>query len=168
MDIIIGGRRHGKTKRCIEMAAESGAYIVCSTKSHVDNVWKMVQEMNLDEKVPYPVTFDNILRGQFHASGCKGFIFDDVDQILQQVRDGVPIEAVSLTDEDMNWPVKGHIVMDDPIQDMNRVGLKEDRKKIEEFYNKVVVPGLKTEVQGKYHDVESPGDSPSRGSDRED
>lgn len=37
------------------------------------------------------------------------------------------------------------------------------RKKIEKFYEKVVIPGLRSEVKGKYHDVEGSDDSPPFG-----
>lgn len=146
MDIIIGGRGFGKTKRCIELAAESGAYIVCASRAMVDQVWKMVMEMDLLDKVPFPITFEDVVTGQF-GSGCKKLIYDDVDLILHQISRGVEVEAITLTDEDMgtmNGRVEGDCVIigDDPVADINHKLSDEDKEKMKNFYDKVVVPGM--------------------------
>lgn len=94
MDIIITARRAGKTSNLIVRSNQSGAYIVCFNQDECARIAEQAKEMNLT--IPFPITYNEFLKGQYYARGIKGFLIDNVDALLQQ-QTTVNIEAITLT-----------------------------------------------------------------------
>ncbi len=96
MQIISRKRRMGKTTELIRMSAETFAYIVVPTKNDASKVSQMAREMGLD--IPFPLSFDEFIRGQYYGKNIKGFLIDNADMLLQYMSKGVAIKAISLND----------------------------------------------------------------------
>jgi hypothetical protein len=74
----------GKTDKLIEMASKNEAhtYIVCSNLKEVGRVFKRSQELGL--KIPFPVTFDEIMQNSASRSyPTVRYLLDDADSFLQ-------------------------------------------------------------------------------------
>lgn len=97
-EVIVGGRAFGKTKRCIELASEKWAYIVCPSHKDARRIADMARDMEKD--IPFPITLQELVSGQFHRTNIKGFVVDDVDRMLALLARGVPILGVSLNREE--------------------------------------------------------------------
>lgn len=69
MKIIMRGRRNGKTTELIKMSAENGGYIVCRSHNAASMIKKQSKEMGL--KIPYPITYAELLRKSYYAKGVK-------------------------------------------------------------------------------------------------
>jgi hypothetical protein len=92
--IYAGDRNSGKTRRCIERAAKTWSYIVCASHQRAHAIAKMATQLGLD--IPFPITFDDFLRGRFNGTGnIKGFVIDDLHELLSSCSKGVPIDSVS-------------------------------------------------------------------------
>ena len=96
MQIILRKRQMGKTTELIRMSAETFAYIVVPTKNDASRVFQMAKKMGLD--IPFPLSFDEFIRGQYHGKNIKGFLIDNADMLLQYMSKGVAIKAISLND----------------------------------------------------------------------
>lgn len=93
MKLIQTGKQGGKTTQIIKQAAKNGGYIVCATHQECTRIAKQAQELKLS--IPFPLTFDEFTRGQFHPSGIKKFHIDNADWLLQYMAGSVPVETVS-------------------------------------------------------------------------
>lgn len=96
MQIILRKKQMGKTAELIRMSAETLAYIVVPTKNDASKVSQMAKEMGLD--IPFPLSFDEFIRGQYYGKNIKGFLIDNADMLLQYMSKGVAIKAISLND----------------------------------------------------------------------
>lgn len=96
-ELIIAGRQLGKTTRCIELAAENLAHIVCPNRKDVRRIDRKAKEMGKD--IPFPLTADEFFRGQLYGRGNTAFVVDDIDRILRMYAGMVPIIGMSLTGE---------------------------------------------------------------------
>jgi hypothetical protein len=97
-EIISKGIGEGKTTRCIELSAEHQAYIVCETHKEARRIFDMSVEMGL--KIPFPITLNEFISGQFCGKRINGFIIDNVDHLLAAMARGVPVLAMSFTTVD--------------------------------------------------------------------
>ena len=95
MEIIIQKRSQGKTKRLIDESAKSGCYIVCSNQAECARIARVASDLGL--KIPFPISYNEFVRREYHARGIKGFLIDQADHLLQWMSH-VPIKAISLTD----------------------------------------------------------------------
>ena len=94
MEIIVRGRRLGKTEELIKESAKTGYYIV-AINHRLAEITSRAKELGL--KIPFPITFSEFLDGRFRGLDIKGFLIDDVDVLLLQLSRGVPIAAVTIT-----------------------------------------------------------------------
>ena len=96
-EMIVRDRQAGKTTDLIRLAAENFAYIVCPNQRQATQIARQAKGMGLD--IPFPLTADEFVRGEFYGRGIRGFLFDNLDQIMQQMAHGVPVIAASWTAE---------------------------------------------------------------------
>lgn len=94
MKIIKGGRRSGKTTELIRMCAENGGYIVCRSYNAASMIQKQSKEMGL--KIPYPLTYTELLHKSYYAKGVKKLYIDDADELLRILTRGVELEAITI------------------------------------------------------------------------
>lgn len=97
MKIIASGRQTGKTTKLIQMSAETGAYIVARSHTHVDYIVATAKQMKL--KIPFPLTFWELRYEKYYGKGIEGFLIDDVDGFLRYSI-SCPIVAITLTTEE--------------------------------------------------------------------
>lgn len=97
MEIILKPRNSGKTTELIKKSAESGHYIVCYNMKEVAAIAKHARELNLN--IPFPLTYDEFFRKQYHAKGIKGFLIDNAELLLQEMT-RVKIYALTITSND--------------------------------------------------------------------
>lgn len=98
IELFTTARNQGRTKRCVEVAAEKFAYIICRDKRAAYRCVKMAEDMGLD--IPFPITFSEFLKGEFISRGIKGFIIDDLDEMVRRLAQGVPVELVTWEQND--------------------------------------------------------------------
>lgn len=95
IQIIIGTLASGKTTNLIRQAHTTGFTIVCNTSKRCRAV--MEQANFLQIAIREPIPFQDFLDRRWYGLGCMGFLFDDIDMILQGLSP-LPIGAVTLTD----------------------------------------------------------------------
>ncbi len=100
MEIIIKPPGKGKTTDLINMCDGYKGYIVCHSMEAVEHVAKLAYD--LGKEINWPMTFQEVLDGDFHAPGVKEIYIDNLDLCIQNISK-VPIGAVTMTDEE---PVK--------------------------------------------------------------
>lgn len=89
------GRRAGKTVEMIKMSAASGSYVVCHSQREAHRIFREASGMGLS--IPFPITFAEFKRGEFHPVGVRGLLIDNVDLLLQDLARGAPVHAVTFT-----------------------------------------------------------------------
>ena len=97
MDVIVTGRQGGKTTQLIRRAAEQFAYIVCPDREQVQFIQQQARQMGL--KIPQPITWDDFIQRRWHGRGIRAFMLDNLDACIQSMARGVPVTAVTLTDD---------------------------------------------------------------------
>jgi hypothetical protein len=95
MKAIHGDRRSGKTTKLIELSSKEELTIICISRRHVDLVSDQARKMV--KNIPQPFTFDQLLSGKLKGRHIKGFLFDDLDAMLQTLCDS-PVYAISFSD----------------------------------------------------------------------
>lgn len=88
--------RTGKTTELIKMCANLGGYIVCRDKIAAEQTAKMAKDLNFN--IPYPMTFDELLSGKYHAKGVRRVYIDNADLLLQKLAKGIEVEAITMDD----------------------------------------------------------------------
>lgn len=95
-EYIIGERQSGKTTELIRRSAETGAYILVANKSTASLIFKQAKMNGYD--IPYPITIDDMLSCTINKSvWVKGILIDELDMILSELLDRVPIRAATIT-----------------------------------------------------------------------
>ena len=102
MKVIARPRQGGKTTDLVKLAAQEFLYVVCPDRHQVRHVQRMAAEMGLD--IPFPMTWGEFLRCDYHSKGVQGFVIDNLDLCIQSMSPVVPVRAVSLTDADAPIP----------------------------------------------------------------
>ncbi len=97
MKIIHGSRRSGKTTKLIQISSEKGFHIVCLCDNELCRVIKMANDMG--KKIPKPITFGQFLSDCYLGMDINGFLFDNLDIMLQQMT-SIPIHTITLTGEE--------------------------------------------------------------------
>lgn len=95
METIFKPIGKGKTTEVIKKAAGYNGYIVCLNFKEVDRVAKLAKDQEID--IRFPITFDELIKGQFYGKGCKSFHIDNADMLLQQLCKGVLLETITMT-----------------------------------------------------------------------
>jgi hypothetical protein len=87
----------GKTTELIKLSAESFAYLIVGTQERATAVFHQAKEMGLD--IPFPLTYDDFVRGSYYGKGINGFLIDNADNLIEKMSRGVPVLAISLTEQ---------------------------------------------------------------------
>lgn len=103
MKKIIGGRGTGKSTELIRRSADTGKYIVVPTKRRADHLFKLAKDMGIN--IPYPVSCDE-LKSYSSIDGKStlslGILIDDVEALLRHMFVGIPIEGITLMNDDVH------------------------------------------------------------------
>lgn len=110
MQIIIGGRGSGKTAELIKRSAESGAYIIVSSRARASQIADQARAMGYD--IPFPVTLEEYYRSHgFAGSSIRrdGVYIDNVEDILGRMLPEIEVKTFTCTiDQDTvvlsDWP----------------------------------------------------------------
>lgn len=97
MKKIILPRGKGKTTELIKISAETGCYIVCRSPSEASRIQLTATQIGL--RIPFPITYEEFITGQYFGKGIKGFLIDDLDKLINEISAVVPVYAVTMTDE---------------------------------------------------------------------
>lgn len=106
MQVIMGGRRSGKTAELIKKSAESGTYILVSSRARASQIFDQARAMGL--AIPFPVTLEEYYRSHgFAGSSIRrdGVYIDNVEDVLRRMLSEVEIKAFTLNvcDDDLEW-----------------------------------------------------------------
>lgn len=96
--IIIGGKRSGKTTEIIKLSAKTGRYILVSNHNEAANLVKLARELGLN--VPYPITVQEVVSDKLKGSSIRrdGLYVDNALDILEKII-AVPIVGASINRE---------------------------------------------------------------------
>jgi len=103
IELLLGTRQSGRTTKFIQWAAEEQLCIVVRDHNRADHVERMARTLGL--RIPAPITFDSLVG--VPQTGSKGFLIDDMDDIIVGLGRGVPILGASIEvgEECYMWPV---------------------------------------------------------------
>ncbi|MCM1224198.1 MAG: hypothetical protein NC548_58075 [Lachnospiraceae bacterium] len=96
MEIIYRKPKTGKTTELIKRCAEKGGYIVCQDMKRAKIIFKMAKEMN--SNIPFPLTFHELLTGEYYGKGVRRIYIDNVEVLIQQIASGVEVDSIVLED----------------------------------------------------------------------
>lgn len=91
---VIGGKGTGKTEKLIELAAKDFSYIVVRNKVVARSITGRARKMGVN--IPFPLTYEEFIKGKFCGRGINGFMIDDVDALLWYLARGEKVKAFSL------------------------------------------------------------------------
>lgn len=97
MRVVALPRQGGKTTQMIRLAAAENLYIVCISRQEAMRVAREARRFGLN--MPFPITWDDFARRLYFGKGINGFLFDNLDMLIQRMAAPVPVVAVSLTDD---------------------------------------------------------------------
>lgn len=96
MKALVGPARSGKTTHLIELAAAQDLCLVCADSKRIAYVQALARKKGL--KIRQPLTYDQVIYDRVGPMGMRGFVFDDVDRLLQRIADGRPVVAFAAWD----------------------------------------------------------------------
>ena len=102
--VVASPRGHGKTtemvKRCaaINAGPRQVAYIVTLDRRRALNIQRIAESLGLSERVPFPITLPELLRGQV-GRWVSSLLFDDVDDMLRLIGGQRSVAAFSYSSE---------------------------------------------------------------------
>ena len=98
MEIIIGGARTGKTRKCIELAAKEQAVIVCHSQGEANNIKRQAGSMGL--VILDPITFyDFASRTKLLGKPLTKYIIDNADLYLAYAKYMSQVIGITLAEE---------------------------------------------------------------------
>lgn len=97
MHVIHKERNAGKTTELIALASDEGGYIVCHSHKEAHRISRVAEISG--KQIPFPITYDEYLRGSFCGRNIKAFYIDNVDLLLARIAKGVPVKAISINDD---------------------------------------------------------------------
>jgi len=92
--LIVGLHGSGKTTKCIRLAHEHNAHIVCANHARAHSI--DTQAIMLKCKIPHPITYQEFISGSFNGRDITGFIIDDIDDLVAYLARGTRILAMSI------------------------------------------------------------------------
>lgn len=95
--VVLRGRGGGKTIELIKQCADKGGYIVVHSRDAATYVQKAAEELGL--KIPFPITYDELMKGQLHGRHCSPLWIDNVDILLRRLTEGASLGGWSATVE---------------------------------------------------------------------
>ena len=87
----------GKTSELIIRSSVSGGYIVCHSQDECSRIFAEAKVGNLS--IPFPITYQEFISNKYSALGIKSFLIDNVEKLLDFISNGVPIEAITLNND---------------------------------------------------------------------
>lgn len=96
IEVIYKKPREGKTTELIRRCAENGGYIVCASSMRAKHTYEMAKDLGY--KIPYPLTFDELLEKRYYKQGIKKIYIDDAMELIQKIAIGLEIESVAIDD----------------------------------------------------------------------
>ena len=100
MEVIMGGRGSGKTKKLIQLSSSSWKYIVCKDEKEIERITDFAREMGL--RIPFPITYRDFLEKKYYGRGIKGFLIDNADMLIQNLSPVVPIDVITIREGQKN------------------------------------------------------------------
>ena len=82
MQIIIGKSGQGKTTKLIRLSHEHWYYIVTIDSERAHYVYEQAKDLGIE--IPFPITVDSFLRGEYGSRGINGFLFDELLHYFQK------------------------------------------------------------------------------------
>lgn len=95
MEIIIRKPSAGKTMELIDRSEAGNLYIVCADRGRVKNIVNMAKWWG--KKIPFPITFDELLSNRLLGRHIEGLLIDDADDLLKRIVQGIPVHAITIT-----------------------------------------------------------------------
>ncbi len=106
MDVIVGGRRSGKTTRLIRLAESNRAVIICPSEGHCNKVRDEADRLGL--KIPVPRTFNELIGpSSMDRPPPLPVIIDNADVLLRDLCGNKELIGVAIC-EDESPPVSAH------------------------------------------------------------
>ena len=101
-EIIVRARGCGKTVELIKRCASSGGYIACFSREEAQRIVSVAE--SLGYKIPYPLTFSEVLNKEYYPPGVKKLHIDNADYLLQMfLQAGTKLETATWTWDGVNW-----------------------------------------------------------------
>jgi len=100
MEIIIGGRRTGKTTKLIMQAAKTCSQIVCMDQRSALNTQFVIDILGLRGFLPHPITYHELLSSKLEGAERRNISIDDAQRFIQYVVNNLKIDAISIEKED--------------------------------------------------------------------
>lgn len=85
----------GKTYKAIKWAADHDAYIVVFGMVEAKRVADEAKRRKL--KIPFPITFDELLEGHKVMGTQRSLVFDNVDMLLRHLANGRKVVGFTAT-----------------------------------------------------------------------
>lgn len=96
MKVIYDKRLSGKTTKLIQECAKDGySLIVEPNKGMCDATFGLAKQLGYE--IPYPISFEAFLRGEFQGKHIDHFYIDELQMCLARLCKGVPIKTVTVT-----------------------------------------------------------------------
>ena len=92
MIVIQRKRGRGRTTKLVELALQTGAYLVILSQNEISRIRRTF------ERVPKMITFNEFRNRDYFAKGINGFVIDNVDILLQSITP-VSIIGISLNED---------------------------------------------------------------------
>lgn len=100
MEIITGDRGTGKTTELLKRAAETDAYIICTTMHRCGDLFEMAHRLGI--KIKYPLSVNECINGGLHSRYINGeivgqpVVIDDLEDVLRECMVGWKSEIVAV------------------------------------------------------------------------
>lgn len=94
MVIIKGPRQSGKTDELIKLASARKAYLVVFSYAEAQRCQERARSLGLS--LYFPLTYEEFIKGDFYGKGARGFLVDDVEDLLRYTARGVEVLAYSI------------------------------------------------------------------------
>jgi hypothetical protein len=95
MEKIIMKKGYGKTYQLIKKSSITGDYIVCHTMKEAHRIQMEAQALGF--KIPLPLSYDEFLNKKYYGKNISGFLIDNVELLLEQLSNRVPVLAITLS-----------------------------------------------------------------------
>lgn len=88
------GRGEGKTTAAINLAHETGAYIICLNRMRAFHIFEMSKRMG--KLIRFPVTWGEYQRDRMNSSSTKNIIIEDAQDLFQSMFDHLDVEMITM------------------------------------------------------------------------
>ena len=95
MEVIYLKKGQGKTRAAIQIANETGAYLVVQN-AHIAQILSRFTKR-------FPITYHALATAGVRGSFVKKIVIDDTDRFLEYVTRGLEIEAITINKEVVHY-----------------------------------------------------------------